>query len=416
MNESTPTVSVVIPTHDRSASLRRTLDALCKQTFPLHKVEVMVVVDGCSDSTMEMLRQYAAPFTLRVIEQSGQGPAAARNNGAADANGKLLIFIDDDIEPTPSLLEAHVRAHQHYPGHVIIGYYPLASHENSGFFHNEVRIWWENMFLLMRRPGHRYRFCDLLSGNFSLEVDIFKRIGGFNTDFWCHEDYELGVRFIKVGLPFEFAHDAVGYHHASTDLVHSLKRKHDEGRMDVLMGRRHPEIRPILPLARFKAPILTIRYLLSQLAFRWPEAGNILDAFFRNMLNLLERKNLRRFWVRILNYRLTYHYWLGVAGELDTKRALADFLKGDLPDIDTNSEEINIDLRAGMEAAEQRLDNERPAGAFIYYGEHLVGHIYPQPGAERLRGIHLRPVLATDLARPLLKALALGGLVDIDIN
>jgi hypothetical protein len=272
------------------------------------------------------------------------------------------------------------------------------------------------MFHLMRRPGYRYRFRDLISGNFSLEAELFNRIGGFNTEFWCHEDYELGVRCVKASIPFAFAYDAIGYHHECTDLKRSLVRKYDEGKADVLMGRYYPEIRPVLPLARFKAPILSIRYLLSQLAFRCPEAGNILDALFRNMLNLLERKNLRGFWMRILNYRLTFYYWVGVAGELGTKKALSDFLKGDLPDIDTNSEEINIDLRAGMEAAEKRLDNERPTGAFIYYGEHLVGHIYPQPGVERLRGIHLRPVLATDWARPLLKAIALDGSVDIKLD
>jgi len=413
MSESTPAVSVVIPTHDRSATLRRTLDALCEQTFALRKVEVIVIVDGSSDSTMEMLSGYTAPFTLRIIEQSRQGPAAARNNGAAEAYGKWLIFIDDDIETIPSFIEAHVCAHQHYPGHVIIGYLPLVFHGNSGFFHHELRIWWENMFHLMRRPGHRYRFNNLLSGNFSVETEIFKQIGGFNTDFWCHEDYELGVRFIKAGIPFAFAHDAIGYHHESTDLGRSLSRKYEEGKADVLMGFCHPEMRLTLPLGRFRTPVLSIRNLFFTLAFRWPAAGNILDALLQNILDLFERKNLRGFWLRILNYRLTYHYWVGVAEELGTEKALADFLKDYLPNVDTGIEEINIDLHAGLEEAEQRLDNERPAGAFIYYGKYLVGHIYSQPGTEQLRGIHLRHVLATDLARPLLKALAIEGLVDI---
>ncbi|MBF8302594.1 MAG: glycosyl transferase family 2, partial [Candidatus Dadabacteria bacterium] len=61
MNRDMPTISIIIPTHNRSASLLRTLDALRVQTYPLQQVEVLVVADGCSDGTVEGLRHYTAP-------------------------------------------------------------------------------------------------------------------------------------------------------------------------------------------------------------------------------------------------------------------------------------------------------------------------------------------------------------------
>src|SRR5687768_11304898 len=78
----TPLVSVIIPTFNRCNSVRRILDALAKQTFDLAQVEVLVVPDGSSDGTETMLQNYAAPFELRIIAQTNQGAATARNNGA----------------------------------------------------------------------------------------------------------------------------------------------------------------------------------------------------------------------------------------------------------------------------------------------------------------------------------------------
>jgi hypothetical protein len=78
--------------------------------------------------------------------------------------------------------------------------------------------------------------------------------------------------------------------------------------------------------------------------------------------------------------------------------------------------EAEIDLCKGLEAAERLLDAKRPAGVQIRYGQQWVGRIPSQSGAERLRGAHLRPILANQLARPLFKALALEGAIDLKID
>ena len=79
MSEKMCHISVIIPTHNRSASLRVTLDALNKQTYPFEQFEVVVVADGCNDNTIDMLKTYSASFSFKVIEQPGKGAAAARN-------------------------------------------------------------------------------------------------------------------------------------------------------------------------------------------------------------------------------------------------------------------------------------------------------------------------------------------------
>src|SRR5215510_4714361 len=150
MTEGLPTVSVVIPTHNRSASLRRTLDALCVQTYPFQQLEVVVVADGCVDDTLAMLSHYQAPFPVRAIAQASQGQAVARNCGATHANGRLLLFLDDDIEATPHLIEAHVHAQLRGSHQVTIGYLPLVLQDPLDFFHMRLRTWWEDKARAMR--------------------------------------------------------------------------------------------------------------------------------------------------------------------------------------------------------------------------------------------------------------------------
>ena len=401
-----PAISVIIPTHNRCASLRRLLDALGAQTCSLQEVEVVVVADGCTDDTGRMLHGYSnAPFALRVIEQPAQGPAAARNHGAAEARGRWLLFLDDDIEPHPSLIDVHMRHHSQ-PGRVVIGYLPTVLQGQVGFFRAELRAWWEAMFQPMRQPGHRYRYSDLLTGNLSIEAEWFRRLGGLDPTLGCHEDYEFGLRLIEAGASLVFAPDAIGYHHEATDLNRSLQRKHQEGQADVRIGCIHPEMRTALPLAGFGETHALTERVLRHLSFAWPAGGDLLAAGLRRLLDLLERMRLRGRWRRLLVHLLDYWYWRGVSSAVGSRRALEDYLRAGRAAAGADSAEVESDLRAGMIVAEQSLDVQRPAGVGLGYGRRSVGHIPAQPGAERLRGVHLRPLLARDLAWPLLRALA----------
>jgi glycosyltransferase involved in cell wall biosynthesis len=403
IRESTPTVSVIIPTHNRSGALRRTLDALGSQTYPLDLIEVIVVADGCTDDTGKILPTYNPPFKLRFVEQAAQGPAVARNHGASLAAGRLLVFLDDDIQAAPEFIAAHVRAHRQRPGLVAIGYLPPVLQVQTGFFRLSLRAWWENKFTMMREPGHRYTYRDLLSGNVSLEREMFAATGGFDPALYCHEDYELGIRLIKAGASLTFTPEALGYHYEITQMSRSFQRKYDEGRADVLIGRRHPELRPCLPLARAGA-WSRLNYVLRAAAFAWPAAENLFAVGSRIALGIFERLRMRALWRQLLDNMLDYWYWRGVAKEIGGEQALADFVR-EAPADGTDDSEIEIDLRDGLEAAERRLSEERPASAFIRYGRQDVGRILPRPDAERLRGEHLRSILATTMAWPLLDAL-----------
>ncbi|WP_293334208.1 glycosyltransferase [Microcoleus sp. CAWBG58] len=414
MNRENPTVSIIIPSHNRSSSLRRALDALRSQTYPIDLMEVTVVADNCIDDTLAMLQDYKAPFKLHAIEVNCRSASIARNTGAAAASGELLLFLDDDIEAMPPLVESHVRTHQERPGSVVMGPYPPKLQGSTRYFDVEVRAWWEEKFYQMSRHDRRFEYEDLVSGNLSLDAQLFARLNGFDAAFGnCGgEDYEFGVRLLKAGVPFVMATEAVGYHyeHETNNLDRSFRRARQEGRSDVLIGQRHPELRPLLHIKDYEIPYSLADKILTNVAFSWPAAVDLLAAGLRKALDVLENLGMRTTWRWLRGKLRGYWYFRGVIDELKTRSAISSFMQGGAARADLSDREIEIDLQQGWEAAERLLDAERPDGIYLRYGEMLVGHVTPKFGVEPLRGVHLRSILANLVSDQLLIAIALNGM------
>lgn len=410
-----PIVSIVIPTHNRCAILKRTLDALNQQTFPAQQFEVLVVVDGGRDGTSEMLRGYQASFPLMVIEQASQGAAAARNRGAAQAKGSLLLFLDDDVVPRPGLVAAHVAAHQIQGRHVGIGPYPPVIQSSlSSYFHAKVRGWWAAKFDELQQPGHRFSYQDLLSGNMSIEADTFVHLGGFNTNpiFQAHEDYEIGIRLIQSNVAIRFVPEAVSDHYETMNMKRTLDRARQEGRADITIGQQYPELRSTLPVVTsFESMKLRYQAALLIFPFLWSSFGRGLTKVSVPILRGLEALKLSRYWDQFYSFCHWYWYWWGVIDQLKNWRNIAAFVRNREDYFYEPEPMVEISLDQGWEKAAQLLDEQRPAGAKIWYGHQLVGIISPQPGFEPLQGRHLGAILTTTLAVPLLEALALEGIV-----
>ncbi len=99
-----PLVSVIIPTHNRKQLLAEAVDSVLAQTFP--NLEVIVVDDGSTDGTGEMVRErYAREMRVRYIWQENGERAVARNRGIAAAQGDFVAFLDSDDAWLPQKLE-----------------------------------------------------------------------------------------------------------------------------------------------------------------------------------------------------------------------------------------------------------------------------------------------------------------------
>ncbi len=229
-----PRCSVVIPTHDRWSSLERVVAALGRQTLDREDFEVIVVDDGSSDGTSEKLASLTPPFALQLITQPNSGPAAARNRGIDRARGDLVVFLDDDVLPTPEWLEQHLAAHRSGgPKLVVIG--PMLTPVDHDF---QPWVRWEQSMLersyqSMRdgewKPTGRHFF----TGNVSLPRTLFAEVGRFDESLRRAEDVELGYRLDDAGATFSFHYEACGHHYARRSLDSWLDMASSYGAADV---------------------------------------------------------------------------------------------------------------------------------------------------------------------------------------
>lgn len=394
-----PALSVVVPTHNRRALMIAMLDALIAQGPETPQFELIAVADNCSDGTAQMLASYRAPFPITVLELPGVGPAGARNAGAAVAKADLLLFLDDDVLPLPGALAAHWRAHQSDVEAAVVGPYPPAPHPAEDFFRLRIRSWWTRHFEVLAKPGHRFDFRDLLTGNLSMPRRLWNRIGGLDPQFArAREDLELGVRLIAQGLPLRYAPDAFAWHHehATSSLQSACRRAFEEGRSDARMLLKHPHLNAALDIAQLarRRRKRLARFVLTDRRARFLEhAVPIAQA----ALTLLRALHWRSSYDRLFELTHRYLYHRGAVAGVEGKWwKLA--MPPPLP-----AQPLEIDLRDGIEAAERAITAARPRAVRLLSNGVEIGMLPDQPGAEPWHGGHLRAAMLERLGRPLLQ-------------
>ncbi|MBV9271612.1 MAG: glycosyltransferase family 2 protein, partial [Candidatus Eremiobacteraeota bacterium] len=115
--------TIQLCTFNRARLLERVLDACFEQTVPAAAYEVVLVNDGSTDETRDVIARAQSRASCRfiVVDQPNCGLAKGRNNGIAHAGGERIIFIDDDVLPLPNFVEQHMRSHDAHPLAVVRG-------------------------------------------------------------------------------------------------------------------------------------------------------------------------------------------------------------------------------------------------------------------------------------------------------
>ncbi|MDQ3696889.1 MAG: glycosyltransferase family 2 protein, partial [Gemmatimonadota bacterium] len=222
------TVSVIVPTHERADSLVRLLRALASEHVA-HPDEVLVVADGCGPDTARVVAAEPLPYPVRVLaQQPARGPAVARNLGASEASGDVLLFIDDDIEPFGDIVGEHRRRHDGTPG-LVIGAPRAPRQRDAGFRELAGWAWWEQQFERMRAPAYCFGYEDVFTGVLSMPRTLWRSLDGFDTSLRCREDFELGLRLVRRRVAFAFSEAGGGWHHDNRRGAQLIRRKRDEG-------------------------------------------------------------------------------------------------------------------------------------------------------------------------------------------
>lgn len=222
-------IGVVIPTYNRSAVLISCLRHLERQTT--HDFEVVIVDDGSTDSTPQVLEEYQrqTPLHLRWFRQDNSGPARARNVAIAALQSSICVMIGDDILVSPDFVSTHLELHRHKRDKWIAGL-GLTRWCDSGQTITPFMRW-------LDESGTQFAYNDLLSGahpswkyfytsNLSLKTQ-FLRENPFNEAFTkaAAEDLELGYRLEQLhGLEVIFVPEALAHHLHPTTFRQGCRR------------------------------------------------------------------------------------------------------------------------------------------------------------------------------------------------
>jgi len=383
--------SLIIPTHNRSASLRKMLQTIEQQSFPLTDLEVIVVADGCKDDTVEMLSTYPALFSLKYAELPGLGAASARNKGAEMATGNYLLFADDDMEVSKDFVKEHLAAH-HDENTVVIGYSPFKLEPKASIQRMTLREWWEEKFQEMRQKDHHFKYSDLTSGNFSLSSTLFRKVGGFDTSLLCREDYELGFRLMEAGAHFKFAYGAKALHNDEvTNLRRSLQRKKSEGMADIQIKSAHPAF-VNWEAIYYLSERPRIKSLLLKAMHYFPKISDNVAGIGATLMDYYQQFNLPIPWLK-MNRRLHQYWYLrGLMRGTGSTKELHKMI--DRKPVSFPAEKtLKIDLSKGLRKAEQEVDEHQPLSINVFFADAFIGTIEQEAGWEPTRGYHLRKLL-----------------------
>jgi GT2 family glycosyltransferase len=313
-------ISVVIPTYQRCASVRRALEALARQTMPASEYEVIVPIDGSDDGTKEMIEGFQAPYRLSAIWQPNKGRAAARNAGIRMAQGQLIVFLDDDMEPAPGLLLAHRDAHPHGSRRAVVGPVPIPVDASSPPLLHFRRSGMDAHLDRLAQPGYRLSFRDMYSGNLSLPLEVLREVGGFDETFklYGHEDYELALRLVKAGVELGYCPEAVAYQYYDKDFAGLARDCLARGHTAVLFARKHPDTASSPKLASYRAGSPVWRLVRSSMLLlsRWLPS---FPEWMIDRMTWLERRRPPRLHT-CYRLALDYFFWVGVSSTLSASR------------------------------------------------------------------------------------------------
>ena len=173
---------------------------------------------------------------VRLISQQNAGPAAARNRGALEAQGAIILFTDDDCEPIPEWLESLLTPFKDPDVVAAKGVYRTRQRSLAARF---VQVEYEDRYRYMAGLSN-IDFVDTYSAAFRRER--FLEIGGYDISFpvACAEDIELSYRMSARGWKMKFAPSAIVYHTHPNTLSAYIKKKYKFAFWRVLAVRKNP--------------------------------------------------------------------------------------------------------------------------------------------------------------------------------
>lgn len=173
-------ISIVIPTYNEAGYIETLLESIESQEF--EEYEIIVCDGGSTDGTLEILEEY----DVKIFEDDGNGPGAARNKGAEQASGDVILFLDADVKLVDGKVFSRVKEASERDG-VVAGTSSWIPFDGS--VKGKVLLGLGSKMLgVVNRTG----IGKVAVGNFLfIQKNVFEEIDGFDAELPFNEDHEL---------------------------------------------------------------------------------------------------------------------------------------------------------------------------------------------------------------------------------
>lgn len=281
-------ISVIVATHNRRQRLGETLEALVRQDWPHDQLEVLLVDNGSTDGTAEMVTAFAKRPgipAVRLLHEARPGKSYAVNLAVAAARGRILVCTDDDVVPDPGWVRAIVEA---------------MDKTGADFAVGRIRPRWETppppwvsprLYGVLAVPDNGPERFEIRTGlneqamaigaNMAVRSEVVQRIGGWRGDLGklrhtlrSGEDHEFYLRMLRAGMRGVYEPRASVAHFVPAERLrraYFLRWLHDNGRTVSVIDRDFPT---------------TSHYLLGVPRHRWRYAAVELARFGRALVRL----------------------------------------------------------------------------------------------------------------------------------
>ena len=260
--------SVIIPVYNRPDEISELLASLARQTYT--DFEVIVVEDGSSVKSEDVVRQYEPNFKIKYLFGQNEGPALARNHGAAQAEGEYLLILDSDTVLPKGWFEAVDEAVVRDLPDAFGG--PDRASEDFSPIQKAISYSMTSFFTTGGIRGGKRKITRFYPRSFNMGVRkaVFAAMGGF-APMRFGEDVDLSMRIVEAGYKTQLIPGMWLYHKRRTDFRKFFRQVMNSGKARIALTRRHPgslKLVHLLPLGFvFASLILPFDLIYALLVF-----------------------------------------------------------------------------------------------------------------------------------------------------
>ncbi|QDU65505.1 glycosyltransferase family 2 protein [Engelhardtia mirabilis] len=245
--DTAPALSVLCCSYQRRETLVRGMESFARQELAPGTFELVLVNDGSTDGTAELLDGLELPIPARVVHRENGKLAAARNSGLAVARGELVLLVNDDTIAHPDLVERHLRTHARLGEQrvCVLGTFEQrpAALDNALLRHLEGS--WEVFGYSQLEPQSFTDALHFYTCNVSVPLAALRECGGYDRTFQHYgcEDTDVGVRLEQLGYRVFYDDRARAWHDDRFGFDYLKRRQAMVARAFVRLFLRHPAVR-----------------------------------------------------------------------------------------------------------------------------------------------------------------------------